>query len=50
MHNFDFFYKKGTGVASPPHIVYDYSRKTFLMLYSMTSILLSEVNKVSKVK
>ena len=28
------FPKKGQGLVSPLHFVYDFSRKTFLMLYS----------------
>ena len=27
--------KKGLGVVSPPHVVYDFSRKMFPMLYSI---------------
>ena len=34
MLNFDFL-EKGLGIVSPPHFVYDISRKTFLMLYSI---------------
>ena len=34
MLNFDFF-KKGLGIVSPPHFVYDFSRKTVDMLYSI---------------
>ena len=30
-----FFYKKGAGLASPPHFVYYFSRKVFEMLYSI---------------
>ena len=33
MLNFDL--KKGLGLVSTPHFVYDFSRKMFLMLYSM---------------
>ena len=32
MLNFDFL-EKGLGVASPPHFVYDFSRKIFITLY-----------------
>ena len=32
--NFDFL-KKGLGIVCPPHFVYDFSRKLFLMLYSI---------------
>ena len=32
--NFDFL-KKGLGVVSPPHFVYDISRKMFFILYSI---------------
>ena len=31
---FDFL-EKVLGIASPPHFVYDFSRKIFLMLYSI---------------
>ena len=34
MLDFDFF-KKGVGIVFPPHIVYDFSRKIFLKLYSI---------------
>ena len=33
MLNFDFS-EKGLGIVSPPHFVYDFSRKMFLKLYS----------------
>ena len=33
MLNFDFL-EKGLGIVSPPHFVYDFSRKMFLKLYS----------------
>ena len=33
MLNFDFWWK-GLEVAFPPHFVYEFSRKTILMLYS----------------
>ena len=33
MLNFDFL-KNGLRIASPPHFVYDFSRKMFLKLYS----------------
>ena len=36
MLNFDFL-EKGLGIVSPPHFVYDVSRKIFLMLYSINS-------------
>ena len=32
--NFDFL-EKGLGIVSPPYFVYDFSRKMFLMLYSI---------------
>ena len=32
--NFDFL-EKGLGLVSPPHSVHDFSRKMFLMLYSI---------------
>ena len=32
MLNFDFL-KKGLGIVSPQHFVYDFSRKMFLILY-----------------
>ena len=32
MLNMDFL-EKGAGIVSPPHFVYDFSRKTFFMLY-----------------
>ena len=32
--NFDFL-EKGLGIASPPHFVYDFSRKSSLILYSI---------------
>ena len=32
--NFDFF-KKDLGIVSPPHFAYDFSRKMFLILYSI---------------
>ena len=35
MLNF-IFLKKGLGIVSPPHFVYDFSRKMFLKLYSLT--------------
>ena len=34
MLNFDFL-EKGLGIVSPPHFVYDVSRKIFLMSYSI---------------
>ena len=34
MLNFDVL-GKGLGIVSPPHFVYDFSRKMFLMLYSI---------------
>ena len=34
MLSFDFL-KKGLGLASPPHCVYDFARKIFLMIYSI---------------
>ena len=34
MLNFDFFWK-GLGLVSPPHFLYDFSRKWFLMLCSI---------------
>ena len=34
MLNFDFL-EKGLGIVSPPHTAYDFSRKIFLMLYSI---------------
>ena len=34
MLNFDFL-EKGLGIVSLPHFVYDFSRKIFLMLYSI---------------
>ena len=34
MLNFKFL-EKGLGMISPPHFVYDFSRKMFLMLYSI---------------
>ena len=34
MLNFDFL-EKGLGLASPTHFVYDFSRKMFLMEYSV---------------
>ena len=34
MFNFNFS-EKGLGLVSPPHFVYDFSRKMFLMLYSI---------------
>ena len=34
MFNLDFL-EKGLGIASPPNFVYDFSRKMFLMLYSV---------------
>ena len=33
MFNFGFL-GKGLGIISPPHFVYDFSTKTYLMLYS----------------
>ena len=36
MLNFDFLEKeKSLGIVSPPHFVYDFSRKNFLMLDSI---------------
>ena len=32
MLNIDFL-EKGAGIVSPPHFVYDFSRKKFFMLY-----------------
>ena len=32
--NFDFL-GKGLGIVSPPHFLYDFSTKVFLMLYSI---------------
>ena len=34
MLNFDLL-EKGLGTVSPPHFVYDFSRKMFLMSYSI---------------
>ena len=34
MFNFDFL-EKGQGIVSPPYFVNDFSRKMFLMLYSI---------------
>ena len=34
MRNFDFL-EKGLGMVSPPHFVYDFSRKMFPMLSSI---------------
>ena len=34
MLNFDFL-KKGLGIVSPTHFVYDFSKKMFLKLYSI---------------
>ena len=34
MLNFDFL-EKGLGVFSPPHFVYNFPRRIFLMLYSI---------------
>ena len=34
MLNFDIL-EKGLGIVSPPHFVYDFPRKVFLMLYSI---------------
>ena len=34
MLNFNFL-EKGLGLASPPYFVYDFSRKTFLILHSI---------------
>ena len=34
MLNFDFLVK-GLGIVSPAHFVYDFSRKMFLILYSI---------------
>ena len=36
MLNFDFL-EKAPGIVSPPHFVYDFSRKMLLMLYSINS-------------
>ena len=35
MFNFNFL-EKDLGIVSVPHFVYDFSRKMFLMLYSLT--------------
>ena len=32
--SFDFL-EKGLGIVSPPHFVYDFSRKMFLILYTI---------------
>ena len=37
MLNFDFL-EKGVGIVSPTHLVYDFSRKTFVKLYSINVI------------
>ena len=37
MVNFDFL-DKGLRTVSPPHFVYDFSTKMFLMLYSIEEI------------
>ena len=34
MLNFDAL-EKGLGIVSPPHFVYDFSRKMFLILHSI---------------
>ena len=34
MLNFDFL-EKGLGIVSPPHVLYDISRKMFVMLYQL---------------
>ena len=36
MLNFNFL-DKGQGIVSPAHLVYDFSTKMFLMLYSINS-------------
>ena len=36
MHNFNFP-ENGLGLVYPSHFVYDFSRKTFFMLYSIDS-------------
>ena len=35
MLNFDFL-EKSLGIVSPPHCAYDYSKKMFLVLYSIS--------------
>ena len=30
-----YFLEKGLGIVSPPHFVYEFSTKVFLMLYSI---------------
>ena len=35
MFNF-YFLEKGLGIVSPPHFVYDFKRKIFLILHSIT--------------
>ena len=35
MFNIDFL-GKGLGIVSPPHFVYDFSKKMFLMLYLLS--------------
>ena len=49
MLNIDFL-EKGLGLVSSPHIVYDFSRKMFLMLYSINisffTVLLSLLLKI----
>ena len=34
MLKFDFL-EKGVGIVSPPHFVYNFSRKMFIMLHSI---------------
>ena len=39
MLNFDIL-EEGLGIVSPPHFVYDFSRKMFFMLYSIKGTLM----------
>ena len=45
MLNFRFL-GKGLGLVFPAHFVYDFSRKMFLMLHSLTDLLQLFVNRV----
>ena len=43
MLNFNFL-ERGLGLASPPHFVYDFSRKMFLTLYSIYILLTDQIS------
>ena len=46
MLNFDFV-EEDLRILSPPHFMYDFLRKMFLMLYSIKSVSLPEISFIA---